>query len=64
MFTYTIETPNDDVRCSSNFNSAEEALAHSAPITAALQAANFRGVRVLVWAVNSENLLTSALRGE
>jgi hypothetical protein len=57
MFTYMLETPNDEIRCSSTFHSAEEALAHSAPITAALEAANFRGVHVTVYAVNADNLL-------
>ncbi len=57
MFTYMLETPNDELRCSSNFNSAEEALAHSAPITAALEAANFRGIHATVYAVSADNLL-------
>jgi hypothetical protein len=57
MFTYMLETLNDELRCSQNFQSAEEALAHSAPITAALEAANFRGVHVTVYTVNADNLL-------
>jgi hypothetical protein len=58
MFTYMLETANDELRCSINFSSAEEALAHSAPITAALGAANFRGIHVTVYSVNAENQLT------